>query len=104
MFIAMRPQGVTSFFPSAWDERVSGKHLTVNNGFFNLLLPRDIALARSGFDIKEDVARMLDSVKDIAISLHCSQRAPKHVAVTRWLVDVRLQMEKVQDFNVLCFY
>ena len=53
VFISMCLQGVTSFVSCAWGRRVSDKHLTVNSGFFTQLLPRDIALADRGFDIKE---------------------------------------------------
>ena len=57
MFIAMRPQGVTSFFSSAClDGRVNGMHLTGNSSFLKLALPGDTALAGRALDIEEDVA------------------------------------------------
>ena len=58
VFIAMCPQGLTTFISKTWGGRVSDKHLTLNSGFLNKLLPGDIILADRGFDIGEDVARM----------------------------------------------
>ena len=58
VFIAMCPQGVTTFISPAWGGRVSDKLLTVHFGYLNKLLPGDCVLADQGFDIAEDVARM----------------------------------------------
>ena len=58
VFIAMCPQGVTTFISPAWGGRVSDKLLTVHFGYLNKLLPGDCVPADQGFDIAEDVARM----------------------------------------------
>ena len=69
MFIGMRPQGVTSFFSSAnWDWRVMHwQALDCQQLLFELLLPGDRAIAGRGFDIEEDIARVLVSPKDTCI-------------------------------------
>ena len=41
VFIAMCPQGLTTFVSKTWGGRVSDKHLTLNSGFLNKLLPGD---------------------------------------------------------------
>ena len=59
---------VTSFSASGQDGRACDKHSTACEQWaLNLLLPRDIALVGRGFDIEEDIARMLVSSEDTNI-------------------------------------
>lgn len=106
VFIAMCPQGVTTFVSSAWGGRVSDKHLTVNSGFLTKLLPGDVVLADRGFDIEEDVARMQASLKIPAFTHGCMQLSPQEVEKTRHLANVRIHIERVigttrQRFSIL---
>ena len=50
------------FLSDSWGGRVSDKHLTRECGILHKLLPGDIVLADTGFDI-EDVAMMQASLK-----------------------------------------
>jgi len=106
VFIAMCPQGVTTFVSCAWGGRVSDKHLTVNSGFLSKLLPGDIVLADRGFDIDEDVARMQATLQIPAFTRGCAQLSPKDIEKTRQLANVRIHIERVigatrQKFSIL---
>ena len=94
VFIAMCPQGVTTFISKAWGGRVSDKHLTLS-GFLDKLLPRDVILADREFDIGEDVARMQASLKIPAFTCGHDQLSPKDVENTHQLANVRIHIEKV---------
>ena len=83
VFIAMCPQGVTTFISCAWGGRVSDKHLTVNSGFLTKLLPGDVVLADRGFDIEEDVARMQASLRISAFTHGCMQHFPQELKKTQ---------------------
>lgn len=95
VFIAMCPQGVTTFISKAWGGRVSNKHLTLNSGFLDKLLPGDVILADRGFDIGEDVARMQASLKIPAFTRGRDQLSPKDVENTRQLANFRIHIERV---------
>ena len=95
VFIAMCPQGVTSFISPAWGGRVSDKFLTVNSGFLNKLLPGDCVLADRGFDIAEDVARVQATLYIPSFTRGCSQLSPVDVEATRKLANVRIHIERV---------
>lgn len=94
VFIAMCPQGVTTFISSTWGGRVSDKFLTVNSGFLNKLLPGDVVLADRGFDIK-DVARMQATLKIPAFTRGYSQLSPMDLEDTRKLANLRIHIERV---------
>jgi len=95
VFISMCPQGVTSFVSCAWGGRVSDKHLTVNSGFLDKLLPGYIVLADRGFDIEEDVARMQATLQILAFTRGCTQLSPQDLERTRQLANIRIHIERV---------
>ena len=106
VFIAMCPQGVTTFISQTWGGRVSDKLLTVNSGFLNKLLPGDIVLADRGFDIEEDVARMRATLKIPAFTRGCTQLSPVDIEETRKLANLRIHIERVigatlQKYSIL---
>lgn len=95
VFIAITPQGVTSFISPTWGGRVSDKHLTICSGFLKKLLPGDILLADQGFDISEDVAGMQASLKIQAFTKGCLQLEPKDIEETKKLANLRIHVERV---------
>ena len=60
--------GLTTFPKHGVVYRVSNRHLIVNSGYLEKLLPGDIVLADRGFDIGDDVVRMQASLKFPAFS------------------------------------
>ena len=105
-FIAISPQGVTTFISQAWGGRTSDKYLTVCSGFCQKLLREDIVLADRGFDIGEDVARMQASLKIPAFTRGCTQLNPRDIEETRQLANIRIHIERVigatrQKYSIL---
>lgn len=61
--IGITPKGAICFLSKGWGGRTSDKHITLNSGFLDELLPGDIVLADRGFDIKENVGMLCAEVK-----------------------------------------
>ena len=95
VFIAMCPQGLTTFISKTWGGRVSDKHLTLNSDFLDKLLPGDIIVTDRGFDIGEDVARMQASLKIPAFTHGRDQLLPNDIEETCQLANVRIHFERV---------
>ena len=83
VLIAIAPQGMTTFVSSSWDGRVSDKHLTMNSGLLQKLLPGDIVLADRGFDVGEVVAMAQASLHMPAFTKRLDQLPPAEVEKTR---------------------
>ena len=104
--ISITPQGIISFISNGWGERVSDKHIVEHSGYLSNLLPGDVVLADSGFDVADSVA-MLGATLDIpAFTRGCEQLPPSDVEATRKLANVRIHVERIigavrQRFQVL---
>ena len=106
VLIAIAPQGMTTFVSSSWGGRVSDKHLTMNSGLLQKLLPGDIVLADQGFDVGEVVAMAQASLHMPAFTKGLDQLPPAEVEKTRKLANVRIHVERVigatrQRFSIL---
>ena len=53
LLLGIAPQGVISFNSESWGEHISDKYLTEHCGILKKLLPRDVVLGDSGFDIDQ---------------------------------------------------
>lgn len=83
VLIAIAPQGVTTFVSPHWDGRVSDKHLSMECGIIQKLLPGDIVLADRGFDIAEDIAMVQTSLHIPVFTKGVSQLSPTEVENTK---------------------
>lgn len=106
ILIAIAPQGMTTFVSSSWGGRVSDKHLTMNSGLLQKLLPGDVVLADRGFDVGEVVAMAQASLHMPAFTKGLDQLPPVEVEKTRKLANVRIHVERVigatrQRFSIL---
>ena len=61
-------QGAISFISKGWGGRVTDKHITEHCGFLNYILPGDVVLADSGFDIQDIVGSQCAEVKTPAFT------------------------------------
>ena len=95
ILIAIAPQGMTTFVSSSWGGRVSDKHLTMNSGLLQKLLPGDVVLADRGFDVGEVVAMAQASLHMPAFTKGLDQLPPVEVEKTRKLANVRIHVERV---------
>ena len=106
ILIAIAPQGMTTFVSNSWGGRVSDKHLTMNSGLLQKLLPGDVVLADHGFDVGEVVAMAQASLHMPAFTKGLDQLPPVEVEKTRKLANVRIHVERVigatrQRFSIL---
>ena len=106
ILIAIAPQGMTTFVSSSWEGRVSDKHLTMNSGLLQKLLPGDVVLADCGFDVGEVVAMAQASLHMPAFTKGLDQLPPVEVEKTHKLANVRIHVERVigatrQHFSIL---
>ena len=106
ILIAIAPQGMTTFVSNSWGGRVSDKHLTMNSGLLQKLLPGDVVLADRGFDVGEVVAMAQASLHMPAFTKGLDQLPPVEVEKTRKLTNVRIHVERVigatrQRFSIL---
>jgi len=104
--IAIAPQGLTTFISKSWGGRVSDKHLTMECGILEKLLPGDIALAYRSFDISEAVAMVQASLQIPSFRKGKAQLSPTDIEKTRKLANVRIHIERVistirQQFQIL---
>ena len=76
---AIAPQGKTTFVSNRWGGGVSDKHLTMNSGLLQKLLPEDVVLADHGFDVGEVVAMAQVSLHIPAFTKGLDQLPPVEV-------------------------
>ena len=86
---------MTTFVSSSWGGRVSDKHLTMNSGLLQKLLPGDVVLADCGFDVGEVVAMAQASLHMPALTKGLDQLPPVEVEKTCKLANVRIHVERV---------
>ena len=95
VLIAIAPQGLTTFISKSWGGRVSNKHLTMECGILQKLLPGDIVLADRGFDISKAVAMVQASLQIPSFTKGKTQLSPTDIEKTRKLANVRIHVERV---------
>ncbi|XP_029958398.1 uncharacterized protein LOC115396593 isoform X1 [Salarias fasciatus] len=93
--IGITPKGAICFLSKGWGGRTSDKHITLNSGFLNKLMPGDIVLADRGFDIQENVGMLCAEVKVPAFTKGMSQLDAKDVEETRKIAHLRIHVERV---------
>ena len=67
---------MTIFVSNSWGGRVNDKHLTMNSGLLQKLLPGDVVLADRGFDVGEVVAMAQASLHMPAFTKGLDQLPP----------------------------
>ncbi|XP_035992033.1 uncharacterized protein LOC118562916 isoform X2 [Fundulus heteroclitus] len=93
--IGITPKGAICFLSKGWGGRTSDKHITLNSGFLDKLLPGDIVLADRGFDIQENVGLLCAEVKLPAFTKGMCQLDAKNVEETRKIAHLRIHVERV---------
>lgn len=93
--IGITPKAGICFMSKGWGGRTSDKHITLNSGFLNNLLPGDIVLADRGFDIQEHVGMLCAEVKLPAFTKGRCQLAGRDVKKTRKIAHLRIHVERV---------
>ncbi|XP_037547660.1 uncharacterized protein LOC119424274 [Nematolebias whitei] len=93
--IGITPRGAICFLSKGWGGRTSDKHITLNSGFLDKLLPGDIVLADRGFDIQEHVGMLCAEVKLPAFTKGMCQLDAKNVEETRKIAHLRIHVERV---------
>ncbi|XP_029966220.1 uncharacterized protein LOC115401959 [Salarias fasciatus] len=93
--MGITPRGAICFLSKGWGGRTSDKHITFNSGFLDNLLPGDIVLADTGFDIQECAGMMWAEVKLPAFTKGCCQLAARDEEETRKIAHLRIHVEKV---------
>nr|XP_023660993.1 uncharacterized protein LOC111840428 [Paramormyrops kingsleyae] len=93
--IGITPRGTICFLSKGWGGGTSDKHITLNSGFLDNLLPGDIVLADRGFDVKDRVGMLCAEVKPPAITKGCCQLAARGVEETREIAHLRVHVERV---------
>ena len=86
---------MTTFVSSRWGGRVSDKHLMLNSGLLQKLLPRDVVLADRGFDVGEVVAISQASLHIPAFTKGLEQLPPVEVEKSCKLANVCIHIERV---------
>uniref|UniRef100_A0A3Q2E423 THAP-type domain-containing protein n=1 Tax=Cyprinodon variegatus TaxID=28743 RepID=A0A3Q2E423_CYPVA len=94
--IGITPKGAICFLSKGWGGgRTYDKHITLNSGFLDKLLPGDIVLADRGFDIQENVSMLCAEVKLPAFTKGMCQLDSKNVEETRKIAHLRIHVERV---------
>ncbi|XP_038140894.1 uncharacterized protein LOC119783441 [Cyprinodon tularosa] len=93
--IGVTPKGAICFLSKGWGGRTSDKHITLNSGFLDNLLPGDLVLADRGFDIQECVGMLCAEVKLPAFTKGHCQLAARDVEETRKIAHLRIHVERV---------
>ena len=100
ILITIAPQGMTTFVSSSWGGRVSDKHLTMDSGLLQKLLPGDVVLADHGFNVGEVVAMVQVSLHMPAFTKSLDQLPPVVVwySLRASLQHVLVKTRTSQDF------
>ncbi|XP_037546707.1 uncharacterized protein LOC119423395 [Nematolebias whitei] len=93
--MGITPRGAICFLSKGWGGRTSDKHITLDSGFLDKLLPGDIVLADRGFDIQEHVGMLCAEVKLPAFTKGMCQLDAKNVEETRKIAHLRIHVERV---------
>ena len=104
--IGITPQGMISFVSEAWGGRVSDKEITKESGILSKLLPGDLVLADSGFNIADLVAEYRAEAVLPAFTKGTTQLSAKEVLESRELARVRIHVERLigmvkQKYSIL---
>ena len=93
--ISISLQGVITFISKALGSRTSDKYLTENSKFLNNLLPGDVVLVGSGFDIVESVWFYCAEFKIPAFTKGKKQLYAADVESTWRITSVQIHVESV---------
>ena len=104
--IGITPQGTVCFISDGWGGRVSDKHLTMNSGLLDHLLPDDTILADCGFNIQDSVGMYCARIAMPAFTKEKKQLTGIEVEQTRRIANVRIHVERViglvrQKYSIL---
>lgn len=93
--LGITPQGVICFISDGYGGRSSDKHVTLDSGILDNLLPGDVVLADRGFTIDDDVSLHYATLQMPAFTKGLSQLLPFDIERTRKIASVRIHVERV---------
>ena len=95
--IGITPQGTISFISKGWGGRVSDQYLTEKCGLLEKLLPGDVLLADTGFNVQESAGVYCAEVKIPPFTKGKSQLSKSEVDTSRRLSRVRISAPKQES-------
>ena len=93
--VAITPQGSIAYISELYGGRTSDRHIVVNSGFLNYILPYDQVLADRGFPIREEMLVKQAELVLPPAAKGTTQMASADVRKTKTVANVRIHVERV---------
>lgn len=93
--IGVVPQGYVTHLSCAWGGRVSDEQITIESGLLKNLLPGDIVLADSGFNVGESVGFYCASLQTPPFTEERKQLSAYEVADTTNIANLQIHVDSV---------
>ena len=103
--IGIAPNGTITYLSKAWGGRASDRHITLNDGFLDLIEPYDLILADRGFNIREDLLSKMATLEIPPPSSGLEQMSTADVKKTKRIANARIHVERaigrIKWFSIL---
>ena len=83
VLIGIAPNGTITYLSNVWGGRASDRHITLADGFLDLIEPYNVILADRGFTIKEELIKRLANLVIPPPSSGLEQMSTKDVQKTK---------------------
>ena len=92
--VGISPNGTVTYISKVWGGRASDRHITLQDGFIDLVEPYDLILADRGFTIKEDLVKKLATLEIPPSSSGLEQMSTCDVKKTKRVANARIHVER----------